>query len=79
MEDSGGAEINKLDDVVISHNTVIELEVAMSKAHLVEVLDAIAYLAKDAIDLWATHSTRHDHAKQIIRSILHDLIVVTMI
>jgi hypothetical protein len=55
VEDGGRAKINKLDDVCGGHDAVVELEISMSETHFVEILDAVAYLAEDAVYLWAAH------------------------
>jgi len=46
----------------------------VGEAHLVEVFDAVADLAEDAVYLWAAHFTRHDDAEEIKGSIFHNLV-----
>ena len=38
-----------------------------------EVLDAIANLAKDTVNLWTAHFAGHDDGKEIVRCKFHDL------
>lgn len=73
MEDSGGTKVDKLYDVVVCHDTIIEFEVAVSEAHFVEVFYAVAHLAEDTVDFWTTHFARHDDREEIKRSKLHNL------
>jgi hypothetical protein len=73
MKDSCGTKVDKLYDVVVCHDAIIEFEVAMSEAHLVEVLYAIAHLAEDTVYFWTTHFSGHDDREEIKRSKLHNL------
>jgi hypothetical protein len=79
VEDGCGAKVDELDDVLRGHDTVVEFEVAVGEPHFVEVLYAVAYLTKDAVDLWATHLSGHDYGKEIKGCELHDLIIVAMV
>ena len=47
----------------------------MSETHAMEVVDSIANLAEDTIDLWTRHLTRHDHTEEVVGGILHDLYI----
>ena len=73
MEDGGGTKVDELYSVVVCHDTVIEFEVAVCEAHLVEVFYTIAHLAEDAVYFWATHFAGHDDREEIKRSKLHNL------
>lgn len=55
MEDGGSTKVNKFDDIVGRHNTVIELEVTMGETHLMEILDTIADLTEDTVDFRSAH------------------------
>lgn len=79
VEDSCSTEIDEFNDVVGCHDAIVELEVTMSKTHLMEVFNAITNLAEYAIDLWSAHLSRHDNAEKVERSIFHDLIIVAMV
>jgi hypothetical protein len=39
----------------------------------VQILDTIADLPENAINLWATHLAGHDHVEELIWRIFHDL------
>jgi len=73
MENSGGTEVDKLYNVVVCHDTIVEFEVAMSETHFVEVFYAIAHLAEDTVNFGTTHFARHDDREEIKRSKLHNL------
>lgn len=73
VEDGGSAEINELDDVVMGHDAVVELKIAVGKAEFMEILDAVADLAKHTVDFRTTHFARHDYIEEVKGSILHDL------
>ena len=73
MEDGGSAKIDKLDDIIRSHDAIIEFEIAVCQSHFVQILDAIADLPEHTINLWATHLARHDDAEEVVWCILHDL------
>lgn len=79
MEDGSCAKIDKFDNVVGGHDTVIKFEVTMGEADRVEVVNAFANLAEDAVDLRTAHLLRHDNTKEVVGSILHHLIVVATI
>jgi hypothetical protein len=64
VEDSGGAKVDELEGIVYGHDTVVEFEVTMHEAHLVEVFDAITDLAKDTVYLWAAHFARQDNTEE---------------
>ena len=64
VEDSGGAKVDEFDGIVRGHDTVVEFEVMMHEAHLVEVFDTITDLAKDTVYLWAAHFSRQDDTEE---------------
>ena len=73
VEDGRCAKVDKLDDVIRGHDAVIEFEVAVSEAHLVEILDTVANLAEDAVYFWPTHLARHDDGEEVKGCEFHDL------
>jgi len=79
MKNGSSAEINELDNIVWGHDAIIKLEVAVGKAHFVKIFNTVTYLAKYAVDLRAAHLGRHDDAEEIKWSVLHYLIIMTMI
>lgn len=73
VEHGGSSKINQLDNIVGGHDTVVEFEVTVSKAHFVEILYAVTDLAENAVNFWTTHLPAHNDAKKVERGILHDL------
>lgn len=55
VENSRSAKVDELDDVIRGHDAIVKLEVAVSEAHLVEVLNAVANLAEYAVNFWPAH------------------------
>jgi hypothetical protein len=79
MEYGCSAKVDELDDVLLGHDTVVKFEVPVCESHFVEVLHAVTDLAKDAVDFWTTHFAGHDHREEVVRSELHDLVIVAMV
>lgn len=79
MEDSSSTKVDKLYDVVVCHDAIIQFEIAMCEAHFVKVFYAIANLAEDTVNFGTTHFAGHDDREEIKRSKLHDLIIVAMV
>lgn len=73
VENSGRTEINEFDNVFRSHDTVIKLQISVSKTHRMKVVDTVDNLAEDTIDFRTRHLARHDNREQVIRCVLHDL------
>lgn len=73
MEDGSCAKVDKFDNVVGCHDTVIKFEITMGETDRVEVVYAFADLTEDTVDLGAAHLLRHDDAEEVIRCILHNL------
>lgn len=73
VEHRRGAKVDQLHDVVRGHDAVVELQVAVREAQRVQVLDAVADLAEDAVYLGARHAAGHDDAEEVVRRVLHHL------
>ena len=73
MEHGRRPKVNELDDIVRRHYTVVELDVAVGEPELVQVVNAVAYLAEDAVHLWPTHLAGHDDTEEVVRRVLHHL------
>lgn len=73
MEHGCRAKIDELDNIFFRHNTIVQLEITMGQSHAVQVIDTVNNLACDTINFRPGHLARHDNAKEVIRSIFHDL------
>jgi hypothetical protein len=51
----------------------------MCQAKRMKVCDAVADLTEDAEYFWTQHASGHDDTEEVVGSVLHDLIVMTMI
>jgi hypothetical protein len=51
----------------------------MRKTYRVKIFNTLADLTKDTIDFGTTHLPGHDNGKEIIRSVFHDLVVMSML
>lgn len=79
MKDNRGTKVDNLDDILLCHDAIVELEISVCESHAVEIVDAVDDLAKDAVNFWTGHLTGHDDAEQVKGSILHDLVEMAMI
>lgn len=59
---------------MVVDNNVVELEVAVGKAHPMQVADAINNLHPGAGDFRARHATGHDNGEEVIGGILHHFV-----
>ena len=75
----GGAKVDELEDALVVHAAVVELQVAVGEPHGVEVVDAGAYLLEAAVDLAAGHLSRHHDCEEVHGQVLHDLEVLVLL
>lgn len=73
VEHCGRSKVDQFDNVVARHDTVVQFQIPMGQTHLVQVVDSVDNLPKDAVDFRAGHLSRHDNGEEIVRGILHDL------
>lgn len=73
VEDRRRSKVDKLHDIRGGHDAVVEFQIAVRKPDGVQVFNAIADLAEDAVNLRPTHLARHHNAEEVVRSIFHDL------
>ena len=73
MKHGRGAKVDEFDNIILGHHTVVQFEIPVREAHPMQVMNAIDDLPENAVNLLSRHLSGHDHAEQIIWSILHDL------
>lgn len=73
VKDGRSTKVNQLHDVIGCHDAIIELEIAMSETHLVQVFNTITNLAEYTVYLGPAHLASHDNREKIKRCIFHDL------
>lgn len=73
MKNGRSSKVDQFDNVIGSHDAIVQFEVAMCETHSMEIVDRIANLAKYTVDFWTTHAAGHYDAKEVIGGVLHDL------
>jgi hypothetical protein len=65
------AKVYDFQDAVLVHHNVVELEVAVSEAHAMQVRNAVDYLHRAAGHFFPRHLPAHDYVEKVVRGVLH--------
>lgn len=74
LADHGTTKVDDLDDTVFVHDTVVQLQISVSNAHLVQIGNALDHTVKAAGNLVAAHVTLHHGREELVLSVFHHLI-----